>query len=219
MTDIQKHEIMVLRKQGFSYSEIAAKIGVNVNSIKTHCQRNGLGQKDLAEMIVLSKTTHFCKQCGDPLVILPKMKPKMFCNATCRSTWWNAHPEEMSSSPDYYSVCACCGKEFHNRGGKNRVYCSHDCYIKARFGKASTGEKEETAKPIPKSMKKPAPQFVDTPQSDSCMSKKQSDDELAYRLIKIMLDGMVLDEIISQGECETIREKAIQEIAPLIGSL
>jgi len=34
-----------------------------------------------------------------------------------------------------------------------------------------------------------------------------------------MLDGMVLDGIISQGECETIRNKAIQEIEPLIGSL
>ena len=170
-------------------------------------------------MIVLSKTTHFCKQCGDPLVIIPKTKPKKFCSGDCRNLWWNAHPEEMSYSPDYYAVCACCGKEFHNRGGKNRVYCSHDCYINARFGKLPDREKEETAKPAPKSMKKSAPQFVETPQSDSCMSKKQSVDELAYRLIKIMLDGMVLDGIISQGECETIRNKAIQEIEPLIGSL
>ena len=135
-------------------------------------------------MIVLSKTTHFCKQCGDPLVIIPKTKPKKFCSGDCRNLWWNAHPEEMSYSPDYYAVCACCGKEFHNRGGKNRVYCSHDCYINARFGKLPDREKEETAKPAPKSMKKSAPQFVETPQSDSCMSKKQSVDELAYRLIK-----------------------------------
>jgi len=215
MTDIQKHKITVLREHGFSYSEIAEKTGMNVNSIKTHCQRHGLGKKDLSETIPHSKTPHFCKQCGDPLVVLPKMKPKMFCNATCRSTWWNAHPEEMSYSPDYYSVCACCGKEFHNRGSRKRAYCSHDCYINSRFGKASSGEKEKPAT----LMKKSVPQIIKAPESDSCMSKKQSDDELAYRIIKILLGCMVLDGIINEDECETVRTKVIQELEPVIGSL
>jgi len=30
-------------------------------------------------------------------------------------------------------TCARCGKEFTSYGNKNRKYCSHDCYIKARF--------------------------------------------------------------------------------------
>lgn len=42
--------------------------------------------------------------------------------------------------PEYYHlICRHCKKEFISYGNKERKYCSHNCYIRERFG----GDKNE----------------------------------------------------------------------------
>jgi hypothetical protein len=48
--------------------------------------------------------------------------------------WWEAHPERLSRKAVYELVCAGCGEPFESYGNKGRRYCSHGCYVKARFG-------------------------------------------------------------------------------------
>jgi hypothetical protein len=48
--------------------------------------------------------------------------------------WWKEHPERLNRKAVYGLVCAGCGKPFESYGNRYRKYCSHDCYIKDRFG-------------------------------------------------------------------------------------
>lgn len=45
----------------------------------------------------------------------------------------NAHPEAVKQKAVYTFTCPECGKEFTAYGNAKRKYCSHDCYIAARF--------------------------------------------------------------------------------------
>ena len=49
--------------------------------------------------------------------------------------------------------------------------------------------------------------------------QKQTEDEFAYRLIKIMLGGMVSEGLVTTSESEAVRKKAVLHLEPLIGSL
>ena len=62
--------------------------------------------------------------------------------------------------------------------------------------------------PKPKTIEPPIP-----------TATKQSEDELAYRLIKIMLASMVSEGLITKSESESVRKKAVLHLEPLIGSL
>jgi len=42
----------------------------------------------------------------------------------------------------YPAVCVRCGKEFLSYGNRKRKYCSHDCYIKARFWEVEDEDSE-----------------------------------------------------------------------------
>jgi len=75
----------------------------------------------------------FCVQCGEKLIHTPFKKPKRFCSKTCRLTWWRNHDNEISRKAFYNFKCAHCGKEFQAYGSANRKYCSHPCFIEARF--------------------------------------------------------------------------------------
>lgn len=51
------------------------------------------------------------------------------------------------------------------------------------------------------------------------MNKKQAENEIQYRLIKILLDAMETDGLISLTEKEIIRKKLVNKLKPLIGQL
>lgn len=55
---------------------------------------------------------------------------RRFCSDTCRMKWWNKHPK---ADMPYTANCACCGKEIQMRRKGERKYCSHRCYIAARY--------------------------------------------------------------------------------------
>jgi len=51
------------------------------------------------------------------------------------------------------------------------------------------------------------------------MNKQQAGNEMKYRLIKIMLEAMEAEGLISVSEKETVLKKLINKVKPLIGQL
>ena len=135
MNDLQRKAIEKLRNKGAGYKAIAQKLGLSVNTVKSHCRRNGLTGKqsgtDAIEVL-------FCKKCGKKLTQSVGAKQKSFCSDECRLSWWKEHPEKVKRKAYYELTCAYCQKAFHSYGNKNRKYCSHECYIADRFGGGSS---------------------------------------------------------------------------------
>ena len=133
MTNEQKEQIKVLRRQGYGYSKIAQNFSISENTVKSYCRRNGLSSDAL-------NNTAACKYCGKPIIIKEKCKPRQFCSDRCRVAWWNIHQRQSPAKTTYHFVCEKCGAPFESHGNKSRKYCSHDCYIAARFGKERGGD-------------------------------------------------------------------------------
>ena len=131
MTGEQKKSIHEMRAEKFSYSQIAASLGISLNTIKSYCRRSGLQGN-------LSRTAEgggaVCQQCGKRLYQKQKRKPKRFCSDQCRRAWWKDHQDRLHKKAVYVLTCAHCGTSFQSYGNKKRKYCSHACYIKDRFG-------------------------------------------------------------------------------------
>ena len=68
--------------------------------------------------------------CGEKMELQPHRKPKRFCSDACRLRWWHAHRDMEKNAAD--RRCFSCGRVF--RSSRDQKYCSHACYIKARFG-------------------------------------------------------------------------------------
>lgn len=124
MTDLQKENIISLRSKGLSYTDIAASIGIPRETIKSFCRRNGM-----VKHITHSHNENTCRNCGSPIIQNPKARKKVFCSAACRTAWWKSHPHALSPN----RTCLNCGKPFSAYGVSPQKYCSHSCYINARF--------------------------------------------------------------------------------------
>lgn len=133
MTDKEKHQIAVYREQGLSYTEISKKMDLSINSIKTYCKRHGLGGVRAFEAVSEVKICA-CENCGKPVSQNPGRKQKRFCSDKCRNIWWNSHMDLVKKKANYECTCENCRKTFISYGNKTRKYCSHECYIKDRFG-------------------------------------------------------------------------------------
>ena len=134
MTALQKERIKQLRAKGESYAAIATALGISENTVKSFCRRNNLGADCIAEQ----PGTDFevCGNCGKPLQHTPGAKRKRFCSDKCRLAWWSANPQSINQKAHYSFTCGGCGAEFTAYGNKGRKYCSHNCYVVDRFGKA-----------------------------------------------------------------------------------
>lgn len=134
MTDTQKEQILQLRAEGLGYVRIAREIGVSENTVKSFCRRYAkLGAG--SPMVVMQEQTQsfFCCQCGVEVPQNPGRKLKRFCSDACRTKWWNAHAGQLNRKTMHRYKCPSCGREFEVYGTAKRKYCSHDCYINARF--------------------------------------------------------------------------------------
>jgi len=129
MDDLQKQKIRNLRHQKRSYTEIASELGLPLNTIKSFCQRNGLGGNQIIEP---SKVGNYCRNCGAALVQIPKRKRRQFCSTECRVVWWKANPPRTEQAT-YQFTCLNCSERFEVYGNANRKYCNHACYVAARF--------------------------------------------------------------------------------------
>lgn len=131
MTAIEKERVNQMRRQGIGVTKIAGELGLSVNTVKGHLRRH-------APTVFVSKSQApeigRCKQCGKPVDQQPQRKAKWFCSDVCRITWWNRHRTEGSGKSVQTVTCAYCGKHFDCYSKAHRKYCSHECYIKGRFG-------------------------------------------------------------------------------------
>jgi endogenous inhibitor of DNA gyrase (YacG/DUF329 family) len=128
MKDLQKSKIEYMRKSGSSYSIIADKLGLSINTVKSYCRRNGLGTVVQADQ----QDENLCLKCGAPLVHTPRAKRRKFCSDECRMAWWNEHPEAVKHKNTRTVVCGYCGHQFTVFGKRERKYCSRACYGKSK---------------------------------------------------------------------------------------
>jgi len=136
MTNLQKSEIVRLRKDGVSYNEIADALGLQANTVKTFCWRNKDLLGDAPEETVVDENNDACNHCGEKLEQRPKAKPRRFCCDACRLAWWSKNRSRMKRKAVYSLVCSHCQKKFNSYGNKGRKFCCHECYIASRFKKA-----------------------------------------------------------------------------------
>lgn len=136
MTNEQKTRIAAMRRDGYSYSRIAAEVGVNENTVKTFCRRNDLSAESPVPVFP-GITEKQCQCCGQPVIQYPGRKEKKFCSDACRNKWWNTHLNDVKRKAMYEFTCPACGSTFYAYGNRNRKYCSHGCYIADRFGGAA----------------------------------------------------------------------------------
>lgn len=128
MTNIEKEKIRYLRCEGLGYKAIASRLSISENTVKSFCKRNGLSG------VAGKGQDSVCRHCGKSLDKKPGYENKKFCSGACRSAWWNNHPYLINRESVSRRACAHCGKLFESYKSKNRKYCGHACYIKARFG-------------------------------------------------------------------------------------
>ncbi len=131
MNDKMKEDITVMRRAGLSYGVISGRLNVPINTIKSFCRRH-LPQTANDREAPNSLT---CPECGKKLNQKGPGKPKKFCSEKCRRAWWKKHPDHGEKATATLITCINCGKTFACYGSRNRIYCSHDCYIKHRFRK------------------------------------------------------------------------------------
>ena len=133
MTDNQKTEIAKLRAAGKGYGNIARTLGISLNTVKSFCRRNNSHESTADPSVVFTGETMRCENCGREIRQMVKRKRKRFCCDKCRNAWWNSHLDCVKRKAIYEFTCPHCGKKFQTYGDKRRKYCSHACYIAARF--------------------------------------------------------------------------------------
>lgn len=136
MNKLPIEDISRMREDRLSYAKIAVALGASVNTIKSICQRNGLGGRTVLPEPDLT----VCQYCGKPITQRPGRKERRFCSDACRLAWWKNHPEHVSRKAIYALICTHCGASFDSYGNKARKFCSHACYIAHRFGVATDND-------------------------------------------------------------------------------
>lgn len=139
MTDLQAAQIRELRVRGTGYRSIASVVGLSRDIVRNYCKAHGLDGYAAALTLNVRERIqngYACQFCGKELQQPETGRKRKFCSEKCRRDWWKAHPEEIRRKPTafYSGVCAFCGKEFTSYGNNGRKYCSHACYVQARFG-------------------------------------------------------------------------------------
>ena len=134
MTEQQKMKITSLREAGLGYKKISKLMVLPESTVKSYCRRNGLtGKRDVGMQIGIC----FC--CGKPVQQNPGRKEKKFCSDKCRNKWWSGRLDGVNRKAFYEFECQGCKRKFTAYGNSKRKYCSHDCYIKDRFGEKENG--------------------------------------------------------------------------------
>lgn len=137
MTKAQTEQIVRLRMQGCGYTVIAKRMELSRDTVRSFCRRNGLAGRISGRVVPDSER---CRECGKVLEQIKGRKHRVFCSAPCRVKWWHEHPERIVKKAVYSFTCAGCGKTFTSYGNAKRKYCSHACYIHARFQRPDTAE-------------------------------------------------------------------------------
>ena len=130
MTDTERKHTTYLRENGAGYGSIAVQLGVSISTIKTFCRRNNLQRKDVEDF--KKGQGKYCRHCGHDITQQSMSTKRRYCSDQCRHAWWKAH-DYPKKHTFYTIICAHCGESFQSYGNINRKYCSHKCYISARY--------------------------------------------------------------------------------------
>ena len=220
MTTEQKDIVRQLREQGCGYKKISNITGIHRETIKSYLKRHpcvvspsqsGLSQyktrktgsrEASGEVEIL-----LCKQCGKPIIQDSKRKAKLFCCDECRHIWWNKNRHREGGTPHTF-ICLGCRKEFQAFGSKERKYCSHDCYIEARFGaKPQPAREDSGVKTVSGSITDNAPKL------------KNSKKEVKYRLAKWIIRSLEEEQLLEPDEIEEIWTELLSFYAPPTASV
>ena len=145
MTSTEKSRIDELRAQGFGYKRIARMLGVSISTVQSYCRRGGMQPatstatprpSTSGRKAFNAEGNSICKQCGIPLHCHPHRRPRLFCSDACRQKYWYQHRAGASTATSH--ICPTCGQTFAT--SRPQIYCSHDCYIRARFAPATIKE-------------------------------------------------------------------------------
>ena len=117
----QKENLILLKNQGRSYSDIASTLSISKSAVKSFFSR-----------LKNEENSNICKNCGVTLEKCSKSNLKKFCSDSCRYKWWRKNLENNRSYLKIH-ICKYCDKKFKSFDNKDRKYCSHKCYINDRF--------------------------------------------------------------------------------------
>ncbi len=134
MTESQRCQIVAMRKEGVGYHSIGVAIGLSRDIVRNYCKSHNLAgygrvlKKNLRE-------GKDCMHCGQKITQPTTGRKRKFCSEKCRREWWKGHPDwaKRGEQALYKFECEHCGRDFVSYGNNKRKYCSHECYIKARF--------------------------------------------------------------------------------------
>ena len=92
MTNAEKKQVEALRREGFAYSAIAREMRLSVNTVKAHCQRNGV-EPEQNFTRAENKLLTLCPFCGAR--IESNNRKKRFCSTRCRVAYFRQnHPDD-----------------------------------------------------------------------------------------------------------------------------
>ena len=143
MTGRQQNQIYQLRIRGLGYKTIGKALDLPAENVRYYCKTHGLAGyaselENLHKQELYKEYPTKCKNCGAQLMRNRYSGRKLFCCEKCRRNWWSNHKNEVQMNGDliFKHYCIYCGKYFTTYGSnsKSRKYCSHECYIKNRFG-------------------------------------------------------------------------------------
>ena len=123
MTKVEKEILYEMRMKKKSYDEIAKRLSVSVDSVRSYCYRNHLLDDDIDQYSE-------CICCGKMIEQKQKGPKRIFCSDSCRMTW--RRKTRQFSETLYHHICSGCGKEFDTRGNKSQQYCSLQCYFDSK---------------------------------------------------------------------------------------
>lgn len=125
--EITRERVVELRCRGASYGQIATRLGMSRNTVKSICRRADINIDPAVDV----EPAKACEHCNGHFEAA--MAGQRFCSDVCRLSWWHAHPERLNRRAIYTFTCVACGESFEAYGNKHRKYCSHACYIRHRF--------------------------------------------------------------------------------------
>ena len=140
MTEAEKTRLVQYREQGKGCAEIARLMNLSVNTVKSFLRRNKVHIDSVQITLPLpaKKDMHTgrCRQCGIAISQSEHSREKLFCSDKCRLQWWHEHRGDSKRAVE--RICPECSKVFST--DRTQKYCSHECYILARFGRKRINE-------------------------------------------------------------------------------
>lgn len=140
MTSEQKALIEKLRIRGIKYADIAKAVELSESTIKSYCYRHEIKAVKTVNAENADLQHSRCEECGKVLSV-SRFKPRRFCSDSCRQKYWNTHISQLNHAKAADGkakvtefTCPTCGEKFTAYLKRNRKYCSHACYIIARYG-------------------------------------------------------------------------------------